>query len=92
MSDDFKRVGIALTEPRGPTGRRDEYGIFRLSEAYGHKIDPPALYVRYEGYREQREDGEAMVGLPLGGPNWRPQPLRDFHPGAYEIVRFFDES
>lgn len=92
MSEEFKRVGHALTAPRGPTGRRDEYGIYRLSEAYGHKIDPPALYARYEGYRERRESGEVMVGLPLGGPGWRPQPLLDFHPGSYETVRFFDES
>lgn len=91
MSDDFKKVGIALTRPEGPTGRRREYGIYELREAYGMPL-PPSLYVKYEGYRERGETGEVWVGLALGGPNWRPEPLRDFNANEFETVTFFEKG
>jgi len=100
-----KRIGIARTRPRGPTNRRDEYGIYAMTEAYGRPVDPPNLYIKYEGYREQREDGEAQVGLPGAGPNAAHlQPLLKFHPeqrvrvfgpgtptsvSTWETIRFF---
>jgi hypothetical protein len=68
----WKRIGIALAFPKGETRRRDEYEIVIDPEFPDH------WHIRYTGYREQRPNGEAMVGLPLGGPGWRPQPLLDY--------------
>ena len=88
--DGYKRVGVAFGKPRGPTHRRDEYGIYESSGmAYGAPV-PKHLYVKYEGYREQRAGGEAQVGLSLGGPGWRAQSMIDFKPEHFGEVRFFD--
>lgn len=89
-SDNFKRVGVAFTAPRGPNNHRDEYSILELAEAYGRKLGPPARYVRYVGYREHGPTGEVMVGLPLGGRGWRPQPLMSFIADHYTEVRIFN--
>jgi len=90
--DGYTRVGVAFSKPRGKTQRREQYGIWRSSGMpYGIKT-APKLYAQYEGYREQRADGEAQVGLPLGGPGWRPQPMTDFVPSHYAEVRFFDKN
>ncbi|NIT79562.1 MAG: hypothetical protein GWN58_32925 [Anaerolineae bacterium] len=103
----MERIGIARGRPKGPTNRRDEYGIYAMTEAYGRPVDPPKLYLKYEGYREQRPDGEAQVGLPMGGPGWRPEPMIDFHPdervrdfgpgeprsvSVWETIRFFKDG
>jgi hypothetical protein len=83
----MERIGVALRRPRGPTNRRDEYGIYAMTEAYGRPVDPPKLYLKYEGYREQRADGEAQVGLPLAGPGAAHlQPLIDFHPNSQDRI------
>lgn len=87
MDDDFKRVGVAIGRPKGPTNRRDEYGIYAMVRAYGRPVDPPALYIKYEGYRERREDGEIQVGLPLAGPlAVHTQPLIEFHPHSQDRI------
>jgi hypothetical protein len=102
----MERIGIARARPKGPTNRQDEYGIYAMTEAYGRPVDPPKLYLKYEGYREQREDGEVQVGIPMGGPGWRPEPLIDFHPHSgdripgpepktvdtWVVIRFFKEG
>ena len=94
---DFQRIGLAVCRPLsynrwydGPNpDRRYEYGIYALRSAYGQTIDPPALYVRYEGYRE----GPLRVGLPLAGvhASWN-QPLREFNPRVYDTVTFFEAA
>jgi hypothetical protein len=90
----MRRIGVAFTEPRGPTRRRAEYGIFAMEEAYGVKLDPPPLYVRYQGYREVREDGEAQVGL-AGADNSgarmaaHQQPIINFDSMHFGEVRWF---
>lgn len=74
----MKRIGIAFTTPRGPTNRRDEYGLYDSGTC------------RYEGYRETRPDGEAMVGLPLAGPNAAHlQPSIPFVESHFAEVRWF---
>lgn len=102
----MERIGIARARPKGPTNRRDEYGIYAMTEAYGRPVDPPKLYLKYEGYREQRPEGEAQVGLPMGGPGWRPEPMIDFYPNSqdrifgpdsytvptWETIRFFKDG
>jgi hypothetical protein len=84
--DDFySRVGVAFTRPKGPTQRRNEYEI--LETPWGEQR------VRYVGYREQKENGEVLVGLPLAGPHasWA-QPVIKFYPNDYEEVRFFKKG
>lgn len=79
----MKRIGIALAHPRGATKRQDEYEVLQG--------DHGTRYARYVGYREQRSDGEAQVGLPLAGPNAAHlQPIMDFVPNHYATIRFFD--
>lgn len=91
MTEDYKRIGVAFTKPEGPTRRRREYGIYQSADtAYGVPVHRK-LYAKYEGYREQRPDGEASVGLPLGGPNWRPEPMIDFYEADYAEIRFFEK-
>lgn len=77
----MKRIGMALSAPRGTTQRRDQYGIYDSGMC------------QYEGYREQRQDGEAQVGLPLGGPGAAHlQPYITFVESNYEEVRWFEGS
>ena len=88
----MKRVGVAFSKPRSG-GRRDEYGVYESTEAYGMTHEP-TYYVKYEGYRE----GDKQVGLPLGGPGWREQPLLGLNTGYssglrdedFSLVKFFD--
>lgn len=84
MSSHRKRVGVAFTKPRGPTLRREQYGLFLLPDWTEGK-----LYAQYEGYRETRPDGEAIVGLPSGGPGWREEPTVEFRPRDFDVVRMF---
>lgn len=77
----MKRIGVAFSPPWGPTQRRFEYGIYEDGTC------------RYEGYRETRPDGEAMVGLPLSGPNAaHMQPVMPFVETHYAEVRYFGQS
>jgi hypothetical protein len=89
--EQWKRIGVALTAPRGANQRRNEYGVYRSPAiAYGYPV-PQTLHVKYEGYRVQRADGEAQVGLPLAGPNaGYLQPLVAFHARDFETVRYFE--
>ena len=90
MTTDFERVGVAITRPSA-AGRQDTYGVYAMTEAYGRPIEPPALYVKYEGYKK----GDTQVGLPLAGPNAAHlQPLLDFAPASptWATVRFFREG
>ena len=90
QGDGYKRVGVAFTKPRGPTQRRDEYGIYESSGmAYGVPV-PKSLYTQYEGYREQRAGGEAQVGTALGGRGWSPPIKTEFVPSHFAEIRFFD--
>lgn len=83
----WKRVGIAFTNPRGASGRRDEYGIYESPSRDAFGPLEPKLYAQYEGYRE----GDRMVGLPLAGPNAaHSQPKIDFVRSHFGEVRFFD--
>jgi len=83
----MERIGMALARPKGDTQRQDEYGIYVVLEAYGVTIDNPTLYIKYEGYREQRKDGEAMVGLPLAGQNAdHLQPFVRFYPNSQDRI------
>ena len=90
----MNKIGMALTEPRGKTQRRDQYGIYEMVEAYGMEFDEPSLYSKYEGYREQDEDGEVMVGLP-GADNSgaqraaHQQSFEPFHEHHFATVKFF---
>jgi hypothetical protein len=78
------RIGVALTKKRGPTQRQDEFQMI-IDEEF-----PDHVLVRFCGFREQREDGEAMVGLASAGPNaWWNQPMIDFKPGDFVEVRRF---
>ena len=77
----MKRIGMALSSPRGTTQRRDQYGIYDSGVC------------QYEGYREQRQDGEAQVGLPLGGPGAAHlQPYITFVESNFSEVRWFEGS
>lgn len=97
----FRRIGLAV-EPllsknpyyagKCPT-RQYEYGIYLCEEAYGVRLDPPALSVVYEGYRELRSDGEARVGIALGGPGWRPPSFMPFNNRHWYVsIRFFEDG
>ena len=78
---DMKRIGMALSAPRGPTQRRSQYGIYDSG------------LCQYEGYRELCEDGEAQVGLPLSGPNAAHlQPCIAFNEAHYDEIRWFEGS
>jgi len=85
--DGWKHVGTAFTRPCVVTGRRDEFAIYRVDEAYGIPLNPAPLYVQYKGYRQEGW----MVGLPLGGPGaahtWPPH---EFVPGGFEEVVVFN--
>lgn len=88
--DGYTRVGIAFGKPRGPTHRRDEYGIYESSGmAYGYPVGK-SLYTQYEGYREQRAGGEVQVGTASGGPSWSPPQKLPFKPEHFAEIRFFD--
>lgn len=85
MSDEFKRIGVAFTQPRGADQHKNQYGILRSPHG--------GLYARFEGHRKTEADGtETQVGLPLAGvmASWR-QPLIEFYPNDYATVRFFEE-
>jgi len=89
-NDGYKRVGVAFSKPHGPSGRRDEYGIYESSgRAYGMEV-PKYLYTKYEGYRENTPKGEVQTGLALGGPGWREQSMLEFKPEHFGEVRFFE--
>jgi len=85
---EWKRIGIALGERRGATNRRAEYEVIVDPEF------PESWRLRYTGYREQQPTGEVWVGLALGGPNWRPQPIIDFAnlKGSLEVHLFKEDS
>jgi hypothetical protein len=53
------RIGVAETAPRN--GRADRYTVYAVNP-------DGTVSVEYSGYRE----GSVLVGLPLGGPGWRP--------------------
>lgn len=81
----MERIGVAFSKEQGPTKKRGEYGIW--------KGESGGLYARYEGYREQREGGEAQVGLPLAGPNSvHTQVLLKFREEDFAEVRFFTDE
>jgi hypothetical protein len=80
---ELKRIGVAFAKPRGPTHRRDEYGLYAFEGSQPQ-------YAKYEGYREMRADGEAQVGLPFAGPGAvHLQPLIDFDRSHFDEVRIF---
>lgn len=84
----MKRIGQAKSYPL-QDGRRYVYGVFEMTEAYGHPLDPPARYARYEGH--DRADG-TMVGLPLrGAPASHNQPYHrwDEIKGTFQTVNIF---
>jgi ribosomal protein L24E len=55
-----KRIGVAITKPRGSTNRQDVYGIYDNGTA------------KYEGYRE----GDWQTGIPLAGPSSDPPAIQ----------------
>lgn len=56
------------TRPQVPA-RQEVYGIYGVDRSTG---DITRVYVELEGHKEP---GGILVGLPLGGPGWRP-PVR----------------
>lgn len=90
----FKRIGVAFTAPRDDNGRQDQYGL------YQYQGEGEGLYTKYEGYKEKREDGVWLVGLPLGGDvprylTYDGQPLiktkLEWLSCRYSEFRFFEE-
>jgi hypothetical protein len=79
--ENSKRIGIALSFPRGPLARQDEYGVYES----GHCL--------YEGFRDQRPEGEVRTGLPLGGPNAAHLHSKfKYVESEYSEVSWFNES
>ena len=83
----MKRIGIAITAPRGPNNHRNEYGIWTFPEF------PTSRYTRFEGHSEDSLDGRILVGLPLAGPMaYYQQPMTPLVEAHFETVRFFEEK
>lgn len=77
------RVGVAKAKRRNE--RRDVYGVFQTR---GGRTE---LYVQHEGHEELAGDRViTIVGLPLGGPGWRPPVSFWAKAEWFEEIKFFE--